>query len=182
MGQENTMSAKKNTSKKTTKSTKAAERRPAKRKVITTLAQYETEVAAAAQAAEPAADVAATVEPVQTGNLAEGIQVPAPAKRKRCGITEDNKGAAVDAAMQAVAADKKKRSSGLDAAAQVLAEAGEPLSTGEMVKRMLEKGLWTTDGRTPAATIYSAILREINVKGDRSRFRKTERGRFELTK
>jgi len=176
------MSAKKNTSKKPTKNAKAAQGRPAKRKVITTLAQYEAEAAAAAApVAEPAADIAATVEAVQTGNLAEGIQVPAPAKRKR-GITKANKGAAVDAAMQAVAEDKKKRSSGLDAAVAVLAEAGEPLSTGEMVKRMLEKGLWSTGGKTPAATIYSAILREINVKGDQSRFRKTERCRFELAK
>ncbi len=88
----------------------------------------------------------------------------------------------VDAVAQLAPDDKKKRPSGLDAAAQILAEAGEPLGTGEMVKRMLEKGLWSTGGKTPAATIYSAILREINVKGDQSRFRKTERGRFELAK
>jgi hypothetical protein len=77
---------------------------------------------------------------------------------------------------------EKKRPSGLDAAAKVLAEAGEPLNTAEMVKRMLEKGLWKTGGKTPAATIYAAIIREIATKGDKSRFRKTERGKFELTK
>lgn len=52
----------------------------------------------------------------------------------------------------------------------------------EMVKIMLEKGYWKTDGKTPAATIYSAILMEIKKKGDDSRFRKTERGKFELAK
>jgi len=33
-------------------------------------------------------------------------------------------------------------------------------------------------GRTPAATLYSAVLREINTKGTDARFVKTERGKF----
>jgi len=77
---------------------------------------------------------------------------------------------------------KPKRPSGLDAAAKVLAEARGPLNTAEMVKRMLEHGLWKTGGKTPAATIYAAIIREIAIKGDKARFRKTERGKFELVK
>ena len=127
-------------------------------------------------------DAAATVAPVEKGKLAEGVTVPTAGKKKRGGITEANKADAVNAAMQAVAADKKKRASGLDAAAQVLAEAGEPLNTKTMVERMLAKGLWQTGGKTPAATIYAAMLREINIKGDASRFRKVERGKFELAK
>ena len=75
-----------------------------------------------------------------------------------------------------------KRLSGLDAAAKVLADAGEPLNTKDMVERMLAKGLWTTSGKTPAATIYAAIIREIATKGDDARFRKVDRGRFELAK
>ena len=51
----------------------------------------------------------------------------------------------------------------------------------DKVESMLETGLWKTGGKTPAATIYAAIIREIAVKGDTSRFRKTERGHFELT-
>lgn len=35
-------------------------------------------------------------------------------------------------------------------------------------------------GKTPANTLYSAILREINTKAEASRFRKTERGKFLL--
>jgi len=77
-------------------------------------------------------------------------------------------------------ADGAKRASGLDAAAQVLGEAKEPLSAKEMVERMLAKGLWKTKGKTPAATIYSAIIREIRDKGTDSRFSKVERGKFEL--
>ena len=76
---------------------------------------------------------------------------------------------------------KDRKPSGLGAAVMVLAEAGEPLGTKDMVERMLAKGLWSTGGKTPAATIYAAIVREIAVKGDASRFRKTDRGRFELT-
>ena len=75
-----------------------------------------------------------------------------------------------------------KRSSGLDAAAKVLAEAGEPLGCKVMVERMLAKGLWRTNGKTPAATIYAAIIREVATRGDDARFRKVERGKFTLAK
>jgi hypothetical protein len=84
------------------------------------------------------------------------------------------------------ASPKKERTQtkpgGLSCAARVLAEEARPLSCPEMVKLMLEKGYWKTDGKTPAATIYSAILMEIKKKGADSRFRKTERGKFELAK
>ncbi len=77
---------------------------------------------------------------------------------------------------------KDGKMSGLDAAAQVLAEANEPLNAKTMVERMLEKGLWATSGKTPAATIYAAIIREIAKKGDASRFVKAERGKFTVAK
>ena len=108
---------------------------------------------------------------------------------KRSSKKQATKKAQPKAAPKTAKADKSKtrrggpkRPSGLDAAAQVLAEAKQPLTSGEMVKRMLDKGLWTTSGKTPAATIYAAIIREIAKKGDASRFRKTERGKFELAK
>ena len=73
----------------------------------------------------------------------------------------------------------------LDAAAKVLAEAGEPMNTKAMVEAMMAKGYWTTDAPTPAATLYSAILRELQKKGDDprnpARFTKVERGKFTLT-
>ncbi|MEI8195735.1 MAG: winged helix-turn-helix domain-containing protein [Phycisphaerae bacterium] len=68
--------------------------------------------------------------------------------------------------------------SGLDAAAKVLAEAEMPLNTKMIVERAFSKGYWTSGGKTPAATIYSAMLREINAKGAESRFKKTDRGLF----
>jgi hypothetical protein len=48
-------------------------------------------------------------------------------------------------------------------------------------KKMPAKKYWTSPGgKTPHATLYSAILREIQKKGDDARFRKAERGRFIL--
>ena len=74
-----------------------------------------------------------------------------------------------------------KALSGLDAAAKVLAEAGKPMNCKAVVEKMLADGLWKTGGKTPSATIYAAILREVRAKGKDARFRKTERGKFEAT-
>lgn len=80
------------------------------------------------------------------------------------------------------AAPKKKvdgkRMSGLDAAAKVLAEAKEPLNAKTIVECAITKGYWTTGGKTPWATVYAAIIREIAAKGKKSRFKKVERGKF----
>jgi len=86
-----------------------------------------------------------------------------------------------------VAKAKAQRSdaklSQLDAAAKVLGALGEPANCPELVKAMAEKGLWTSPGgKTPEATLYSSILREIKTKGKDARFVKAERGRFKLAK
>jgi hypothetical protein len=87
--------------------------------------------------------------------------------------------AAKPAKAKADAADKKL--SAIDAAVQVLAGSKEPLNTKQMIEAMAAKGLWTSPGgKTPHATLYSAILREINEKGKDARFTKTERGRFTI--
>ena len=83
-------------------------------------------------------------------------------------------------APKAPKADKPKKISGLDAAAQVLADAGEPMNCKDMVDKMLSTGLWKTGGQTPASTIYAAICREIQTKGSDSRFKKTDRGHFTI--
>jgi hypothetical protein len=77
------------------------------------------------------------------------------------------------------AAGGEKKLSALDAAAKVLAEEGRPMSCKELVGAMAIKGLWSSPGgKTPDATLYSAILREIGTKGADARFTKTERGKF----
>lgn len=70
--------------------------------------------------------------------------------------------------------------SGLDAAAKVLGDAGEALNCKTIVERALEKGLWKTGGKTPSATVYAAIIREIAKKGSDARFQKAERGMFTI--
>ncbi len=75
---------------------------------------------------------------------------------------------------------KAKKPSGLDAAVKVLGEAGEALNCKDIVDRAMAKGYWKPGGKTPHATVYSAILREIQKKGKDARFKKTERGKFAL--
>ena len=100
-----------------------------------------------------------------------------PAKKGRA-----TKGKAGEKKTPAKAANTKKPSkpSGLDAAAQVLAASGDPMRSKDIVDTMLAKGLWFTKGKTPHATIYAAIIREIQNKGDASRFEKTDRGQFQI--
>jgi hypothetical protein len=78
---------------------------------------------------------------------------------------------------------KEKATSGklsaLDAAAKILEETGQAMTCQEMIDAMAKKGYWSSPGgRTPAATLYSAILRELKATGDQGRFVKTERGKF----
>ncbi len=69
----------------------------------------------------------------------------------------------------------------LDAAVKVLTEVGTPMTTKAMIEAMTTKGYWTSPGgATPHATLYSAILRELQKKGAESRFTKVDRGQFTL--
>jgi hypothetical protein len=71
--------------------------------------------------------------------------------------------------------------SALDAAARVLGETGQAMSCAELIAAMAAKGYWSSPkGRTPAGTLYSGILRELQTKGDKARFIKSERGKFQL--
>jgi HB1, ASXL, restriction endonuclease HTH domain len=73
----------------------------------------------------------------------------------------------------------EKKLSALDAAAKVLADEGRSMNCKELIDAMAAKGYWTSPGgKTPHATLASAILREITVKGNESRFVKTEPGKF----
>jgi hypothetical protein len=74
---------------------------------------------------------------------------------------------------------KPKRVSALDAAAQVLAASEVPMRAKEMIAEMEAKGLWKSPGgKTPEATLYAAIIREIAAKGDKARFKKHDKGVF----
>ena len=72
-----------------------------------------------------------------------------------------------------------RKLSALDAATKVLGQAKEPMNCKELVKAMAAKKLWTSPGgKTPSATLYSALIREIAAKGKDARFKKAERGKF----
>lgn len=68
----------------------------------------------------------------------------------------------------------------LSAASLVLKANKAPMTCGEMIEAMAAKKLWVSPGgKTPANTLHAAITKEINTKGDDSRFKKGERGKFE---
>ena len=57
-----------------------------------------------------------------------------------------------------------KKMSAIDAAAKLLGQAGEPMNCKAMIDAIAAKGYWTSPGgKTPHATLYSAIIREISV-------------------
>ncbi len=89
-------------------------------------------------------------------------------------------------AKKAKGADRQrqpKRVSALDAAAQVLAKSEKPMRAQELIAAMAEQGLWKSPaGKTPHATLYAAMLREVAAKGTASRFRKVDRGLFASNK
>jgi HB1, ASXL, restriction endonuclease HTH domain len=117
------------------------------------------------EATVPTPESAADPSPAQTGSDAasEPTQVADEPKRRRKGAAEP----------------QQKKLSALDAAARVLAETGAPMGCKELIGAMAGKGYWMSPGgKTPDATLYSAIAREIAMKGDLARFTKAGRGRF----
>ncbi len=77
--------------------------------------------------------------------------------------------------------NKKVQLSALDAAARVLKEKQQPMNCRELIEAMAAKKYWQSPhGKTPERTLYAALHREIRQKGDQSRFRQLERGRFAL--
>ncbi|HUU70405.1 MAG TPA: winged helix-turn-helix domain-containing protein [Planctomycetota bacterium] len=84
----------------------------------------------------------------------------------------------------AAGASGGKRIGLVSAAIRVLQDAGnEPMSCPDMVKQATERGYWQPlAGKTPVSTLYATILREIRDKGESSRFKKVDRGRFMLNR
>jgi hypothetical protein len=99
--------------------------------------------------------------------------------KKTTKATKTTKTAKAKPVGKAKPSDSDKKLSALSAAAKVLGESKEPMNCGALIEAMAAKDYWTSPGgKTPAQTLYSAILREINTKGKESRFKKTERGLF----
>jgi hypothetical protein len=150
--------------KKHRKSSAAADQKPAAPPEATEPAARTEEAVATAN--EPA-DSAAAGTPV--------APVPGPKQGKPSASTKAGRDSAAPAA-------NAGRLSALDAAARVLEEAGRPMTCPEMIAAMAAKGYWTSPGgKTPAATLFSALLRELHTKPGTSRFVKTEPGKFART-
>jgi restriction system protein len=57
-----------------------------------------------------------------------------------------------------------------DAIIQILREAGSPLPAREIAKRILDKRLWQTRGKTPGATVAARLYMDIKTNGEGSPF------------
>jgi hypothetical protein len=121
---------------------------------------------------EAHADAADTAAPAQRG--AKGK-----AARPAAQPAEDKKNAKAARGGGEDVSRKPKRMGVLDAAAKVLAASKEPMRAKDMIAAVEAKGLWKSPGgKTPEATLYAAIIREIAAKGKDARFKKHERGVF----
>jgi hypothetical protein len=112
---------------------------------------------------------------------------PQRAPRKTAKIVPSGKTAsprpttAGDAAQAAppIPAASPAKLSALAAAARVLSETKQAMTCSALIAAMAARGYWTSpSGKTPQATLHAALTREIKVKKDQSRFRKTGRGKF----
>ena len=163
---------KKTTTKKTTtkkaSSKTAAKKTPAKKTPRMSASAARAEGAAKTKRARQAKAVPQDHEVPSPKEIANDANLEAYAKGKAPKQPRPNK----------PASDRKP--SGLDLAAKVLAEAGEPLAAKAIAERAIAAG-WKTSGKTPHATLYAAIIREISKKGDAARFKKTDRGLFVAT-
>lgn len=148
------------TRKKNTKNTSAAKGRTPK----ATAAQKRTKAALAKWKADAAASQRTGDAPRSQLDLAETKKLEA-ARAKKAKADKD-----------------PKKMSALDAAAKVLREKKQSMSAKEMIETMEAKGYWKSPGgKTPDATLYAAIVREIKTKGGEARFAKTERGKFAIS-
>ena len=112
-------------------------------------------------------------------------KAPTTSKNARATTATSTKPAAKKTTTKAASTTKPKstttRTGILDAAAQILA-GGKDMNCAEIVEAALARKLWTTKGKTPAATLNAAIHREIKTKGKDARFVKADRGTFKLRK
>lgn len=67
----------------------------------------------------------------------------------------------------------------LTSAANLLKRSGKPMNCKTIIDKLAASDTWKSPGgKTPHATLSSAILREIKAKGSEARFKKVDRGMF----
>ena len=151
--------------KKNGKKESSREKRNAVKGCAKTAKTRKTKVMAAEDAQNEAHGAAETPEATNDANAAPGRDVGDPSAPDGQPVAEGGKPMSL-----------------LDAAAHILSlGTGEPMRCKDIVDLAIKRGLWTPrTGKTPASTLYAAILREVTTKGEASRFVKTERGKFAL--
>ena len=131
---------------------------------------------------------AARLNALPAAERAPGAHVAAPAQEtpKR---TKAVRGSHVG--QQGATQAKEKRTSLMDAAAKVVAEADPadlPMGCKKMVETAMAKGYWAPlkGGKTPVNTLAAMILRDLKEHGDQAKFRRAEerfgRGKFLLNR
>jgi len=99
--------------------------------------------------------------------------------KKRTKTTKATKAKAPAKSAKPKAVKGERRMSALDAAAAVLRKSNKPMRAQELIGAMASQGLWKSPGgKTPHATLYAAMIREITSDGAKARFTKTDRGLF----
>jgi len=167
------MAAKKNTAHATPPKThKVCQRKDAAIENLPTEASVPADMVLMEDAQTPAnPPVAAEVEAAASDPTAESSRIVT------LTLAEETTMAKADSSPEPTAPVNKL--SALDAAVKVLEETGQAMTCTELIAAMAAKGYWSSPkGRTPAGTLYSAILRELQTKGEQSRFVKTQRGKF----
>ena len=129
-----------------------------------------------------AADCAAAGADAPTGAKLQGTSLKVAdvvAHRTKKPKTKPTEATKADSAQGQKDPAQAGKLSALDAAAKVLQESGQPMNCQALIEAMAAKNYWTSPaGKTPASTLYSAIMREIKTKGTQARFQKTTRGHF----
>jgi restriction system protein len=67
-----------------------------------------------------------------------------------------------------------------DAVHAVLEQAAQPLHVNEVTKRLLASGVWSSGGKTPAATVAAKLYTDIKKKGAQSQFVQAGKATFAL--
>ena len=122
-----------------------------------------------------------TTKKKATGSVKDAARATTAATAPKGGAKAGTKAKAKANATRAKDAKRggQKRVGILGAAVVILAKAGGPMGCRAIVEQAIESGVWKTSGKTPEATLYAAIIREIKAKGKDARFKKVDRGLFE---
>ncbi len=83
-----------------------------------------------------------------------------------------------DAAVPHVCCKREQKQ--LNAIARVLRETGAPMRIRDIARTVLKKGYWSGTTKGAENCLRTSLYRDIFRNGDRSRFRKTQRGVFAL--